>query len=63
MALHKLELDALAQPGQQRRPVSGKDRLHKELVLVDPPPRTGLSVAPREVPGEVDARHLTSRGT
>ena len=35
MAIHELELDALAQTGEQRRPVSGKDRLHKELVLVD----------------------------
>ena len=35
MAIHQLELDALAQTGEQRRPVSGKDRLHKELVLVD----------------------------
>src|SRR5687767_7438612 len=30
MAIHELELDALAQTGEQRRPVSGKDRLHKE---------------------------------
>jgi hypothetical protein len=35
MAVHELELDALAQTGEQRRPVSGKDRLNKELVLVD----------------------------
>ena len=35
MAIHELDLDALAQTGEQRRPVSGKDRLHKELVLVD----------------------------
>ena len=35
MAIDQLELDALAQAGEQRRPVSGKDRLHKELVLVD----------------------------
>ncbi len=35
MAIHELELDALAQTREQRRPVSGKDRLHKELVLVD----------------------------
>jgi hypothetical protein len=35
MAIHELELDALAQTGEQRRPVSGKDRLHEELVLVD----------------------------
>src|SRR5215510_700680 len=34
-AIHELELDALAQTSKQRRPVSGKDRLHKELVLVD----------------------------
>ena len=31
----QLELDALAQTGEQRWPVSGKDRLDKELVLVD----------------------------
>ena len=37
MAIHQLELDALAQTGEQRRPVSGKDRLHTELVLVDSP--------------------------
>ncbi|MDX6372677.1 MAG: hypothetical protein QOD98_1665, partial [Nocardioidaceae bacterium] len=30
MAIHELELDAPAQTGEQRRPVSGKDRLHKE---------------------------------
>ena len=35
MAIHQLDLDALAQTGEHRRPVSGKDRLHKELVLVD----------------------------
>jgi hypothetical protein len=35
MAIHELELDALAQTGEQRRPVAVKDRLHKELVLVD----------------------------
>ena len=35
MAVHELELDALAQTGEQRRTVSGKYRLHKELVLVD----------------------------
>ena len=35
MAIHELELDALAQTGEQRRPASGKDRLDKELVLVD----------------------------
>ena len=35
MAIHELELDALAQTGEQRRPVSGEDRLHDELVLVD----------------------------
>ena len=35
MAIRELELDALAQTGEQRRPVSGKDRLHKEPVLVD----------------------------
>src|SRR3954453_14427128 len=35
MAIHELELDALAQTGEQRRPVSGKDRLHQEHVLVD----------------------------
>jgi len=35
MAIDQLELDALAQTGEQRRPVSGKDRLHNELVLVD----------------------------
>ena len=35
VAIHELELDALAQTGEQRRPVSGKDRLHDELVLVD----------------------------
>jgi hypothetical protein len=35
MAIHELELDALAQTGEQRRPVSGKDRLHKDLVHVD----------------------------
>jgi hypothetical protein len=35
VAIHELEPDALAQTGEQRRPVSGKDRLHKELVLVD----------------------------
>jgi hypothetical protein len=35
MAVHQLELDTLAQTGEQRRPVSGKDRLNKELVLVD----------------------------
>src|SRR5688572_4920389 len=34
MAIDELELDALAQTGEQRRPVSGKDRLHKEHVLV-----------------------------
>ncbi|MDT4941009.1 MAG: hypothetical protein QOJ34_1098, partial [Pseudonocardiales bacterium] len=27
MAIHELELDALAQTGEQRRSVSGKDRL------------------------------------
>jgi len=35
VAIHELELDALAQTGEQRRPVSGKDWLHKEHVLVD----------------------------
>ena len=35
MAIHQLELDALALTGEQRRPVAGKDRLHQELVLVD----------------------------
>ena len=35
MAIHELELNSLTQTGEQRRPVSGKDRLHKELVLVD----------------------------
>jgi hypothetical protein len=35
LAVHELESDALAQTGEQRRPVSGKDGLHKELVLVD----------------------------
>jgi hypothetical protein len=35
MAIHEFDLDALAQTGKQRRPVSGKDRLHNELVLVD----------------------------
>jgi hypothetical protein len=35
MPVHKLQLDALAQTGEQRRPMSGKDRLDKELVLVD----------------------------
>lgn len=34
-AIHELDLDALAQTGEQRRPVPGKDRLYKELVLVD----------------------------
>ena len=34
MAIHELDLDALAQTGEQRWPVSGEDRLHKELVLV-----------------------------
>ena len=29
MAIHELELDALPQTGEQRRPVSGKDRLNK----------------------------------
>ena len=33
-AILELELDALTQTGK-RRPVSGKDRLHKEQVLVD----------------------------
>jgi hypothetical protein len=37
IAVHKFELDVLAQTGKQRRPVSGQDRLHKELVLVDQP--------------------------
>ena len=32
MAIHELELDPLARTGEQRRPVSGKDRLHEELV-------------------------------
>ena len=35
MAIDELELDALAQTGEQRRTMSGKYRLHKELVLVD----------------------------
>src|ERR687891_2592615 len=35
LAIHELELDALAQSGEQRRTVSGKYRLHEELVLVD----------------------------
>ena len=35
MAIHELELDALAQTGEQRRPMPGEDRLHEELVLVD----------------------------
>jgi regulatory protein len=35
LAVHELELDALAQTGEQRRPVSFKDRLHQERVLVD----------------------------
>jgi hypothetical protein len=35
MAIHEVELDALSQTGEQRRPVSGKDWLHEELVLVD----------------------------
>ena len=37
MAVYEFELDAFAQTGEQRRPVTGKDRLHKELVLVDQP--------------------------
>lgn len=37
MAIHELELDALAQTREQRRSVSGKDRLHNEDVLVDQP--------------------------
>ena len=37
MAVYEYELDALTQTGKQRRPVSGQDRLHKELVLVDQP--------------------------
>ena len=28
MATHEIELDALAQTGEQRRPMSGKDRMH-----------------------------------
>ena len=35
MAIRELELDALAQTGEQRLPVSGKDRLHNKHVLVD----------------------------
>src|SRR3954453_802763 len=35
LAIHELELDALAETGEQRRPVAGKDRLHKEHLLVD----------------------------
>lgn len=35
MTIDELELDALAQTGKQRWPVSGKNRLHNELVLVD----------------------------
>lgn len=35
MASHELELDAFPQTRKQRRPVSGKDWLHKEFVLVD----------------------------
>ena len=35
MAVHEIELAALAQTGEQRRPAPGKDRLHKELVLID----------------------------
>jgi hypothetical protein len=34
MAVHEFELDVLAQTGKQRQPVSGKDRLHKQLVSV-----------------------------
>ena len=37
MAIHELELDPLAKTGEQRRPVPGQDRLHKELILVDQP--------------------------
>src|SRR5262252_7168571 len=35
VAMHELQLDPLLQTGEQRRPVSGKDWLHEELVLVD----------------------------
>lgn len=35
VAIDEFELDALVQTGEQRRSVSGKDRLHNELVLVD----------------------------
>jgi hypothetical protein len=48
MAIHELELDALAQTGEQGRPVSGKDRLHKELVLVDQSQRQGERHATHE---------------
>ena len=35
MAIHELELDPLAQTGEQRRPMSRQNRLHNELLLVD----------------------------
>ena len=35
MAMHELELDPLAQTGEQRRPMTRQNRLHDELVLVD----------------------------
>ena len=36
MAIHELELDVAARrPASNVGPVSGKDRLYKELVLVD----------------------------
>ena len=54
MAIHELELDARAQAGEQRGPVSGKDRLHKEHVLVDqsqdPPTPGGASRHPQRGP-------------
>jgi hypothetical protein len=35
VAVHEFELDVFTQAGEQRRAVSGEDRLHNELVLVD----------------------------
>src|SRR6185437_11185002 len=37
LAAHELQLEPLAQTGEQRRPVARQDGLHDELVLVDQP--------------------------
>ena len=67
MAAHELELDALAQTGEQCRAVAGEDRLHQQLVFVDQPSSATLreSVTPpthRPAPGSIQSDQVPVAG-